>query len=264
VRLRPGIIAAVVDETNESVRPESVEELERLKSMARDACGPAGFLVANVGFALEELAALSTELAAPAGDETAARFARAQSALSAVTDALREARTCADQLRRLTRTLAGLTSESGRPATTGDGRAVFRDASSPPSRPSPSLPRGRVLVVDDEPMIVRAIHRLLETEHEVSMSTDPLEAVETVRAGRRFDIILCDLMMPTMCGVDVYDAIRQIDGDQARRMVFMTGGAFTPRVVRFLETNENARIEKPLERTSLRAAIRAQIESLRP
>jgi CheY-like chemotaxis protein len=116
-------------------------------------------------------------------------------------------------------------------------------------------------VVDDEPMIVRAIQRLLEGEHEVSPSTDPIAVVEQVRAGLRFDVILCDLMMPTMSGIDVYDAIRQADPDQARRIVFMTGGAFTPRALEFLEANENARIEKPLERTTLRAAIRACLSS---
>jgi CheY-like chemotaxis protein len=93
------------------------------------------------------------------------------------------------------------------------------------------------------------------------MSTDPADVVGQVRAGLRFDVILCDLMMPTMSGIDVYEAIRCIDVDQARRIVFMTGGAFTPRVLEFLEATENARIEKPLERAMLRAAIRAHLSS---
>jgi CheY-like chemotaxis protein len=110
-------------------------------------------------------------------------------------------------------------------------------------------------------MIVRAIQRLLEGEHEVTLSTDPIAVVEQIRSGRRFDVILCDLMMPTMSGIDVYDAIRQMDENQARRMIFMTGGAFTQRAVEFLAATENARIEKPLERTTLRSAIRAQLSS---
>jgi CheY-like chemotaxis protein len=117
--------------------------------------------------------------------------------------------------------------------------------------------RGTLLVVDDEPMMVRAIERLLGGEYELVSTTDPIDAVERVRAGRRFDAILCDLMMPTMSGMEVYENIRGIEPEQARRIVFMTGGAFTPRALAFLASVENARIEKPLERTSLRAAIRS-------
>src|SRR5258708_19277456 len=122
-------------------------------------------------------------------------------------------------------------------------------------RPSRNRDRGRVLVVDDEPMMVRAILRLLEGDHEVVATTDPVDAVAGLRQGLRFDAILCDLMMPTMSGMDVYDAIRKIEPDQARRMVFMTGGAFTPTVLPFLESFENARIEHPLHPSSLRPLV---------
>jgi CheY-like chemotaxis protein len=120
-----------------------------------------------------------------------------------------------------------------------------------------------VLVVDDEPMMLRAILRLLEGDHEVVATTDPVDAIARLQQGLRFDAILCDLMMPTMSGMDVYVAIRKIEPDQARRMVFMTGGAFTPTVLAFLESVENARIEKPLERSTLRDLVRAQVGSRR-
>jgi signal transduction histidine kinase len=136
-------------------------------------------------------------------------------------------------------------------------------------RPSPTLAPGqtrqtpplqharrRVLVIDDEPMMARAVQRLLEGEHEIVATSDPLAAVEGVRAGARFDAILCDLMMPSMSGMEVHEAIARVDAEQARRMVFMTGGAFTPLAVRFLEAVENPRIEKPLEHDALRGLLR--------
>jgi signal transduction histidine kinase/CheY-like chemotaxis protein len=131
-------------------------------------------------------------------------------------------------------------------------------ASAPASIRAPA-PRRRVLVVDDEPMMARAVQRLLEGEHDVLITSDPLGAVEQIRAGARFDAILCDLMMPTLSGMDVYEAISRVERDQARRMVFMTGGAFTPRAVRFLETISNPRIEKPLEYAALRAVLRTHL-----
>lgn len=116
--------------------------------------------------------------------------------------------------------------------------------------------RRRVLVIDDEPMMARAVQRLLDGEHDVVITSDPVSAVEQVLAGARFDAVLCDLMMPTMTGMEVHEAISRIDAEQARRMVFMTGGAFTPRAIRFLETVDNPRIEKPLEHAALRAILR--------
>jgi signal transduction histidine kinase/CheY-like chemotaxis protein len=119
--------------------------------------------------------------------------------------------------------------------------------------------RARVLVVDDEPMMTRAVHRLLRSEHDVETTTDPVGVVERVRAGERFDVILCDLMMPAMTGMDVHEAVLAIDAEQARRMVFMTGGAFTTRAARFLENVDNPRLEKPIERAILTALIRAHV-----
>jgi len=116
---------------------------------------------------------------------------------------------------------------------------------------------GRLLVIDDEPMMLRAIERLLGYEYEVVSSTDPTAAVARVQAGERFDAILCDMMMPMMSGVDVYDAIRALHPDQARRIVFMTGGAFSKPAVAFLESVDNPRVDKPVDRTSLRQAIRS-------
>ncbi len=105
--------------------------------------------------------------------------------------------------------------------------------------------------------MVRAIERLLAGEFDMVATTDPVDAVERVRTGSRFDAILCDLMMPSMSGMEVYETIRAIEPEQARRIVFMTGGAFTARALAFLASVDNARIEKPLERSSLRAAIRS-------
>lgn len=127
-------------------------------------------------------------------------------------------------------------------------------------RPPANAPRrARVLVVDDEAMMGRAVQRLLAGEHDVETTTDPPAAVARVRAGERFDVILCDLMMPGMTGMDVYEAVVAIDAEQARRMVFMTGGAFASRAVQFLERVENPRVEKPLDRAALRALIRGQL-----
>jgi PAS domain S-box-containing protein len=115
--------------------------------------------------------------------------------------------------------------------------------------------RGRVLVVDDETMVLRMATRLLEDEHEVVALLSGAAALERVRAGERFDVILSDVMMPDVNGIDLYEALLRIAPDQAGRTVFMTGGAFTPRASAFLEGVTNPRVDKPFDAATLRAIV---------
>jgi PAS domain S-box-containing protein len=114
--------------------------------------------------------------------------------------------------------------------------------------------RARVLVVDDEPMIRRLVERAL-AEHEVVALGSAELALRHLREGEHFDVVLCDLMMPQMTGMDLYAELLRIDRRQAERMVFMTGGAFTPSARSFLQEVDNVRIAKPFEASELRGLI---------
>jgi hypothetical protein len=59
--------------------------------------------------------------------------------------------------------------------------------------------------------------------------------------------------------MDVYEAVLSIDPELAQGMVFMTGGAYTPRAAEFLERIENPHLEKPLDRAALHAVLRGQL-----
>jgi CheY-like chemotaxis protein len=74
-------------------------------------------------------------------------------------------------------------------------------------------------------------------------------------AERAYDVILCDLIMPEMTGMDVYRAALQRTTPMHDRIVFMTGGAFTQRARDFLESVPNLRIEKPFELGHLERTI---------
>src|SRR5215204_1487165 len=87
--------------------------------------------------------------------------------------------------------------------------------------------RGRVLVIDDEPALLAVLCRMLSGEHEVIVSTSGAAALDRIEAGEYFDIILCDLMMPVMTGMEVYAKLSRIAPEQLERLVFLTGGAFT-------------------------------------
>jgi len=115
--------------------------------------------------------------------------------------------------------------------------------------------RGRVLVVDDEESLGQAIRRFLAIDHEVDAVTNGRDAFDLIAKGERFDLVLCDLMMPQMTGMELHDAVLRVDPAQAQRMVFLTGGAFTQSARDFMESVPNRRIEKPFDLKMLRNLV---------
>jgi signal transduction histidine kinase len=142
--------------------------------------------------------------------------------------------------------------EATAPATPS-GRIAESSALSGVSR------RGRMLVVDDEPIVCRSLERLLAREGDVSTVTSASQALAMIQGGERFDLLLCDLMLPEMDGPALYEHIRKIDSKQAERMVFVTGGVFTVRARDFLETVQNERLTKPFDVDALLALVRGKL-----
>ncbi|HEX8436593.1 response regulator, partial [Archangium sp.] len=117
--------------------------------------------------------------------------------------------------------------------------------------------RGRLLVVDDEPLIGMAIRRMLQREHEVVTLTSAREAQARLLGGERFDIILCDVMMPEMSGVELHQGLARHVPEMAERIVFLTGGAFTPDARAFLSHVGNRQVEKPFSSEKLRELVQS-------
>jgi CheY-like chemotaxis protein len=112
----------------------------------------------------------------------------------------------------------------------------------------------RILVIDDQPTLTKAIRRMLAA-YDVTTVGSALEALAKFEAGERYDVILSDLMMPEMSGMDLHAALLRIAPDQVGRMVFMTGGAFTNSAKAFFDQVANPTIEKPFDRAALVAVL---------
>jgi CheY-like chemotaxis protein len=128
----------------------------------------------------------------------------------------------------------------------------------PPPPPAPSAPRlGRILIVDDEPLVGRLVERAIGRHHHVTVMTTGKEALARFVAGETFDLILCDLMMPEITGMDLYARVLALFPEQAARMVFLTGGAFTARARAFLA--DRPFLEKPFDLRALEALVRERV-----
>lgn len=128
---------------------------------------------------------------------------------------------------------------------------------------SPEASRGlRVLVVDDEVAIVDSLRRTL-AEHDVRGATTGAQAVALCRKDR-FDVILCDLMMPEVSGADLYLQLGEADPALQGRIVFMTGGAFTDEARAFADSVDNPVLRKPLQAEELKRTLAAVARAKQP
>ncbi len=115
--------------------------------------------------------------------------------------------------------------------------------------------RARVLVVDDDALGLRAMQRLLGSDHDVSGTRSAREALELLEEGARFDIVLSDLVMPDMGGRELYLEMCRRYPEQASRLVFVTGGAVDDELWTFLQGLTNRPLEKPVSIPELQALI---------
>jgi signal transduction histidine kinase len=123
--------------------------------------------------------------------------------------------------------------------------------------PSPAAPAGearraRVLVVDDEPLVAAALRRMLSGYDVVTVSSGH-EALDRVAGGERFDVLVCDVLMPEMTGPELRDELARRGFDLARRMAFVTGVAGPPGADPSATLAPSPVLAKPFDVAALRA-----------
>jgi PAS domain S-box-containing protein len=134
-----------------------------------------------------------------------------------------------------------------------------------PSEPGMKM-RGRVLIVDDEAAVAKTLSMLLQNEHDLSLAASGEDALRLLRATSAtggFDAIICDLMMPGMSGIELYELIKSEYPGVEQRVIFMTGGVSMLRATEFLAAVKNPTFEKPFDMNELRKTLHALVETAR-
>ena len=123
------------------------------------------------------------------------------------------------------------------------------------ARPPAEAPEHiRLLLVDDEPMMLRLLKRLLG-RREVVTAGGGVEAIDLLGRDRAFDVIFCDLQMPGQDGAAVYEAVKQLQPELLDRFVFTTGGGVSARAREFLARVQPRVLSKPFAIEELFALI---------
>jgi len=133
--------------------------------------------------------------------------------------------------------------------------AKHREPTVTPIAQPTSVRRGRVLLIDDEEAVGRVMTRVLQREHDVSSVTDAREALTLIAAGEDFDVVFCDIMMPGMTGIAFFESLEKSNPELARRIVFVTGGAFTQSTTEFLDRTSNLTVSKPFDAVALKRIV---------
>jgi len=115
--------------------------------------------------------------------------------------------------------------------------------------------RGRVLVVDDDSRVLSVLSRLLDS-HDVSVAQGARAALTWLEGGHSaLDVVICDVLMPDMSGIDLYHEVARRYPALVSRIVFLSGGANTEVAREFLRSVDNLCLKKPPQRKELLAAI---------
>ena len=115
--------------------------------------------------------------------------------------------------------------------------------------------RARILFVDDEMMLLRAFKRLLGPHHDVTTASGGTEALQVLSDDQDFDVVICDLMMPEVDGPMLHAEVQRRWPELEQKMIFCSGGAFSPRVRTFADQVRERCIEKPVTLQQLTSAI---------
>jgi signal transduction histidine kinase/CheY-like chemotaxis protein len=128
-----------------------------------------------------------------------------------------------------------------------------------PAHAAPTQARRRVLVVDDDDGVARALERILRSDYDVTVARGGEEALEAIVAVGPFDAMIVDISMPGMDGPHLYERIREQWPGLERKIIFATGGAFTAASRAFLASVPNSRFEKPITREELKPIVQSVV-----
>jgi PAS domain S-box-containing protein len=136
-----------------------------------------------------------------------------------------------------------------------DATVALPVPASEPSPPHGGPHRPRVMLVDDEPLVAQTMERLLRRDYDITVALCGQDAIAHIHRGARFDAIVSDVMMPNMTGIELLEELQRVAPDQARRLIFLSGGAFTAQTREQLDQLGAPQLEKPVTAKELRACV---------
>jgi len=115
--------------------------------------------------------------------------------------------------------------------------------------------KAKILVIDDEPVIRQFVSRVLSEEgHEVEALDNAKDALKRIKS-KRYSLILLDIKMPGIGGIELYKQFQGIAPSLKKRVVFITGDVMGKRTTDFLAKTKAPYMMKPFDAEQLKTEI---------
>ena len=112
------------------------------------------------------------------------------------------------------------------------------------------MARKRILLIDDYAPFAASLRIALSSDHDVEVLCSGAEALARLR-DPWFDAVLCDVVMPGISGIELFQRVRAASPHLADRFVFLTAGAISEEATAFLAQTGNPIVYKPFELQAL-------------
>jgi CheY-like chemotaxis protein len=114
-----------------------------------------------------------------------------------------------------------------------------------------------VLIVDDDRLLAETLRALIreQAEAEIQVVTSGRQAASLLESDGRFDAVICDLGMPGIDGIALYERLAQRGSPLARRFLFVTGGVTTDSASSFLARAAVPCLQKPFDSRALGSVL---------
>jgi DNA-binding NtrC family response regulator len=115
------------------------------------------------------------------------------------------------------------------------------------------------MLVEPDEKLTRSLVIALSSEFQVAWTPDPFVALRWLGEGDWYDVILCELEMPRMNGIELRAGVHAHSPELAERFAFTTASLFEPRIQEILDRVPNPALGKPLDFDALRDFIRRRM-----
>jgi len=110
----------------------------------------------------------------------------------------------------------------------------------------------RILVVDDEPTILAFLKKVLGGEgYDVDTASSGEEALGMIK-NERYHLILCDIKLPGLSGIEIYEQIGKVAPSLQKRIMFITGDVISTGTEAFLKKTKSPYVTKPFDIAKLK------------
>src|SRR6185503_392775 len=127
---------------------------------------------------------------------------------------------------------------------------------------APAGPKGgKILVVDDEAHVAGVLAEMLAVDgHRIDVAPNGALALDRLRQGS-YDLVLSDIRMPELDGLGLYQEVRRLHPEMARRFVFLTGDRLSSETGKFLATAGAPSLAKPFHLDEVLSVVRRMLQA---